>query len=526
MLDIARPLRLGGVMESVLGVADVRIAEELAMASLPPDALMQRASTALSVFCAQVLRETNGKVTGSRVVVLAGSGNNGGDALWAGAFLARRGVSVTALLMSSSWHRESANALRQAGGRVEPIDLEVHTRLIDQADIVLDGILGIGGAGALRAVAAQAAAITAASSALTIAVDIPSGIDADTGAVADSSAVISADVTVTFGCLKPGLLVSPGAQHVGEVVLVDIGLETAGTGTTSIARVDGEDAADCLRRPGPSDNKYTRGVVGVVAGSPPYPGAAVLCTGSARLGGTGMVRYAGTAADVVRQHWPEVVLSHASVSQSGRVQAWVFGPGAGTDADAAQRLEETLVSQVPVVVIDADGLTLVAHDDHLRRLVVERSARGLITVVTPHAGEFVRLGFELGEGADADRIESVRRAAAALRCVVLLKGHETVVADPDGNVFINTCSDSALATAGSGDVLAGLVGSMMASEAAAIDSLTARDAAFVVACAAYVHGLAGVVAASDSQPVTAQDVLAALPKAIARVQLECETGHL
>lgn len=504
-------------MEPAYTVAQIREAEQLAYEGLPEDTLMQRAAFGLATHCARLLRADRGLIAGAKIVVLAGSGNNGGDALWAAAFLARRGASVTAILLAPAWHRESAAALVRSGGRVEPVDLGLHGRLINEADVVLDAVLGIGGSGALRSPAAEVAALAAASPATVVAVDLPSGVDADTGAVADPGAVVVAEETVTFGCLKPGLLVSPGADHAGQITVIDIGLQFGAVGAPALHRMTEPDAALLLPMPGVRDDKYTRGVVGVVAGSEPYPGAGVLCSGSARLGGAGMVRYAGGAPEQVIARWPEVVIASTGPANAGRVQAWVAGPGAGVDAQARTRLVEVLQSDV-AVVIDADGLTLVSQDQELRDLVAERRREALTTILTPHAGEFARFGFPLAQGSDSDRVGAVRAAAASLGAVVLLKGHETVVAEPNGTAFVNTLSDSALATAGSGDVLSGLLGSMLAAEIARNAGLDFVGAAELAACAALVHGLAGQIASSDGYPVTSEWVLAAVPEAISTLR--------
>jgi hydroxyethylthiazole kinase-like uncharacterized protein yjeF len=177
-----------------------------------------------------------------------------------------------------------------------------------------------------------------------------------------------------------------------------------------------------------------------------------------------------------------------------------------------------LDAQVPVLV-DADGLTLIARDENLRGILKKRYSAGLTTILTPHAGEFARLGFDLAVGARADRIRAVQAAAADLGAVVLLKGHSTVVAAPTGETFINTLTDSALATAGSGDVLSGLVGSLVAAQVARSGHLGGAAIADVVAAAALIHGLAGQLAAETLRPVTASDVLAAVSTAIADLRL-------
>ncbi len=215
--------------------------------------------------------------------------------------------------------------------------------------------------------------------------------------------------------MKPGLVVGAGRGYAGTVHLVDVGLVLAAP--TARVLTDAE-AADRLTDPGSADDKYSQGVVGVVAGSATYPGAGVLCTGAALRTRPGLVRYAGTAAEGVRAAWPEAVVTAGRPADAGRVQAWVVGPGMGTDDDARSVLAEVLATDLPVVV-DADALTLLAADPGLAR---DRAAP---TVLTPHDREFARFGWGLG----ADRIGAARAAAADLGVTVLLKGDATVVAD-------------------------------------------------------------------------------------------------
>lgn len=466
-------------MHGVWPVADVRAAESALMARLPDGALMQRAAHALSVHCGRLL----GDVYGSSVVLLVGSGSNGGDALHAGARLARRGARVHAVLIEPERaHAGGLAALRHAGGRaVSTVDARP---LIDAADLVVDGILGIGGRGGLRGAAAELAALTGPKP--TVAVDLPSGVDADTGAVGESA--IRADATVTFGALKPGLVSDPGAHRAGQVRLVDIGLE----GDLPEARIlvlEAADVAALLAVPGESDDKYTRGVVGILAGSAYFPGAGVLATGASLRGGVGMVRYAGRAPEQVHSRYPEVVVQAGTLPHETRVQSWVVGSGLGTDEDALTLVRDALGTDVPVIV-DADAITLVARHPELVR---DRTAP---TILTPHDREFARIAGAPGE----DRIAAARRAAADLNAVVLLKGNATIVAEPGGRAFANPTGTPWLATAGSGDVLSGLIGSLLA---------TGVDAPMAAAAGAYLHGVAGQLAGAAGQP-TAMDVLDAV----------------
>jgi hydroxyethylthiazole kinase-like uncharacterized protein yjeF len=468
----------------VYSVEQIRAAEGALMARLPDGALMARAATGLAVECTALL----GPVYGRRVALLVGGGNNGGDALYAGAALARRGAQVRALLLAPDRaHAGGLAALRRAGGRAVPAAPEQ----LRGADLVVDGIVGIGGRGGLRDAAAALA--RAADGSLTVAVDVPSGVDADTGAV--EGPAVRADVTVTFGALKTGLVVGAGSVRAGELRLVDIGLGAALPPPRTMV-LEATDVATLLPTPDATSDKYTRGVVGLVSGSAAYPGAGVLSTGAAINGGAGMVRYAGGAGDAVRARYPEVVVQDAPPGEL-RVQAWVAGPGMGTDEPAHRVLAQVLRTDVPVVV-DADGITLLGRAPELLR------GRPAPTVLTPHDREFARIA----DGPSADRLGSARAAAATLGATVLLKGDTTVVAAPDGRAWLNRTGTPWLATAGSGDVLSGLIGSLLAA---------GLEPPLAAAAGAYVHGVAGQLAAVDGPP-SAVDVLAALRPALRAIR--------
>ncbi|MFD8066757.1 NAD(P)H-hydrate dehydratase [Streptomyces parvulus] len=481
-------------MRTAYGVETVRTAERQEMARLPEGALMQRAAAGLAAACAEVLGRVAGRVYGGRVVLLVGSGDNGGDALYAGARLARRGAGVTAVLLAPERaHGPGLAALRRAGGRTVAGGPEAGTgtavELIARADLVVDGIVGIGGRGGLREEAVPLADAAARSRAAVVAVDLPSGVDADTGEV--RGAAVRADLTVTFGAHKPGLLVDPAREYAGSVRLVDIGLPLPGE-AAELEALQHADVARLLPAPGAESDKYRRGVVGVAAGSARYPGAAVLAVAGALRGGAGAVRYVGPAGDAVIARFPETLVSERGPRRAGRVQAWVVGPGAGDDAGT---VAEVLAAEVPVL-IDADGLRL-ADRDAVR-------ARTAATLMTPHAGEAAALLGVAREEVEGARLASARELAARYGATVLLKGSTTVVAGADGGpVRVNPTGTSWLATAGSGDVLSGLAGSLLASGLSALDAGSA---------AAYLHGLAGRFAA-DGAPAGAHDVAEAIPRA-------------
>jgi hydroxyethylthiazole kinase-like uncharacterized protein yjeF len=360
--------------------------------------------------------------------------------------------------------------------------------LILRADLVVDGIVGIGGKGGLRSEAVPLAEYAAGSRAAVVAVDLPSGIEADTGEVRGTA--VRADLTVTFGTHKPGLLIDPGREYAGSVRLVDIGLELPEE--AELEALQHVDVAARLPVPGAESDKYRRGVLGIAAGSARYPGAAVLAVSGALRGGAGAVRYVGPAADAVISRFPETLVSDQGPARAGRVQAWVVGPGVGDDASA---VAQVLGADVPVLV-DADGLRL-ADRSAVR-------ARTAPTLMTPHAGEAAALLGVSRESVEGARLASARELALRYGATVLLKGSTTLVADPAGGaVRVNPTGTAWLATAGSGDVLSGLAGSLLAA------GLSALDAGSV---GAYLHGLAGRLAA-DGAPLGAHDVAAAIPEA-------------
>jgi hydroxyethylthiazole kinase-like uncharacterized protein yjeF len=476
-------------VREVFTAEQVRTAERTVLARVPPGTLMRRAAFGLAVYVTRLVALLR---IPRRVTLLVGAGDNGGDALWAGAELRRRGFGVTAVLLDPERaHTEGLAALRHAGGRVVTVGPEA-SAAVERASLVLDGIVGLSGRGPLRPAAAELVDAAARADVAVVAVDSPSGVDPDTGAV-DGPAV-TAVATVTFGALKP---VHVLAEHrCGVVELVDIGLwpELPAPHAHVLHEVD---VADRWPVPGPTDDKYTQGVTGVAAGSATYPGAAVLSTGAAVLATSGMVRFAGTAADPVRAHWPEVVATD-DISTAGRTQAWAVGPGIGTDDGGRALLAAALEHDVPMC-IDADGVTLLAEHDDLRAAVAGRPV-----VITPHDREFARIAGKVG----TDRIGSARWAATALGVTVLLKGNATIVADPDGRTLVHPSSSSWAATAGSGDVLTGIIGALLAA---------GLEPWWAAGCATFVHGRAAELAAAGA-PAPASMIQAMIPSAVRSIR--------
>ncbi|MGN0100211.1 MAG: bifunctional ADP-dependent NAD(P)H-hydrate dehydratase/NAD(P)H-hydrate epimerase [Dietzia sp.] len=487
----------------------VRAAErpliEAAAAVGDPDAVMRRAAAGVAHHTAALLRERTGGVYGRSVTLLVGSGDNGGDALYAGAVLRARGCRVEAVLLSPDRvHERGLAALRRAGGRIRRT--EGTGRGFAVPDVAIDGVAGLGGGGPLRETAARVVAAMDAAGVPWVAVDLPSGVDADTGTVHDPH--VRATLTVTFGMLRRAhLLASPAC---GRVEVVDIGAAEPRPGPGVVMRPDPVEVGRGWPVPGPHDDKYSQGVVAVRAGSERYPGAAVLCVSAAVAATSGMVRYVGSGAEAVLASRPEVVC-HPTVAEAGRAQAWVVGPGGGTGPDAVADIDAVLAHGCPTV-LDADALTcLAAHP------VLLRGATAPV-LLTPHAGEFDRLtgGWDRG-----DRPGALRRYVAGLRdrgieATVLLKGRVTLVDDGETTVAVD-CGSSWAATAGSGDVLSGIVGAVLASVGAAGGS-----AAWPAAAGAVVHGEAARRAAhrhaGGGAPIGASDLLAAVPGAISALR--------
>lgn len=544
----------------------VRAAEEPLLAAGRP--LMAHAAFALAGAVVEQLIARQGRVRGGRVVLLVGAGNNGGDTLYAGALLARRGVRVLALCTTDRPHEEGLAALRRAGARaVRVVDAgsgpprtgtvgtpesdrpepghpdDATDRPAEQlpvgaavaeawtADVLLDGLLGIGGRGAPRGVAgllvgllddllAEAGRPSSLPGAATrsgrgdagrdgplvVAVDLPSGIGVDDGSLPDGP-VLRADLTVTFGGAKAGLLLPPADAHAGRLRVVDLDLPLSAQ-TAPVGRLSAPEVAGLWPVPGPRSHKYTRGVLGVVAGTRTYPGAAVLTVTAAARAGVGMVRYLGPdeVTEVVLRARPEVV--HGA----GRVQAWVLGPGVDpADADQADRVRAAISSAVDQrlpAVLDAGALDLVP--DRLPGRFV----------LTPHAGELAALLTRRGHRTDRAAVEArpwdaARCAHEATGATVLLKGSTTVVVGEGGTCYAQADGPGWLATAGAGDVLAGLLGALLAGRSEDLTDDPAL-AARLAAAAALVHGRAAEVAVPGG-PVTALAVADALPATVAEM---------
>ncbi|WP_204313979.1 bifunctional ADP-dependent NAD(P)H-hydrate dehydratase/NAD(P)H-hydrate epimerase [Bifidobacterium saimiriisciurei] len=502
--------------------------------------LMRMAASATAMTARVMMARAHVSPDAARITLLAGGGDNGGDGLFAAAELASDGVDVTVVAVGRSLHEAGFAALRAAGGEVIVLDADAEIPGVDgpqdaqeaadlfeeavsaaeSSHLVIDAMTGIGLHGELRGIPAQVAAALGEHGQLpdviatpcgagrdgfplVLAVDAPSGVGIDDGTL--PGPYIPADVTITFGALKPCDLLPPAAYVCGQQVLVDFGFDTEPF-LPAVENVTQRTAAQSIRLPHVNDSKYSRGVVGLVTGSDEYPGAAVLSSRAAVLSNVGMIRYVGPriAQDMVLARVPEAVMG------KGHVQSWVVGSGVPSgpdegDMDAQRRRIAALLAhyspdedgseELPPVVVDAGALDLLPENCVPQVLI------------TPHAGELARLLSERDEEVSvqdvlAEPLNWATRAWELTGATVLLKGAVTVVVgdDGDGNphVFVSGSGPAWLATAGAGDVLAGVIGAVLAQNAETLVRLPDQMAVFA-AVGAYIHGLAAGMASESFQ---------------------------
>jgi NAD(P)H-hydrate epimerase len=458
-------------------------------AGTPVEVLMERAGRAV----ARAVRRRLGGVYGRRVVVVAGKGNNGGDGLVAARVLRAWGMRVATFALEDG------------------IDRRALGRELDRADLVVDAMFGTGFRGVLSGDAEWAAEQLDETTFPVVAVDIPSGVDGLTGALAGPG--IRATETVTFAAVKPGLLFDPGRERAGDVQIADIGIDP---GAVAAGVTEEADVAAWLPARKPSTHKWEVGGVMVVGGHTGMTGAPMFVSHAAMRAGAGIVwcgvpgqdaAAAGSGSEVITLALPATdegaldTRAAATVRRDlDRFHALVVGPGLGGH-ERTQTAVTQLVTDAPIpVVLDADGLNALRGD--LSPLRARHSTLAGPTVLTPHDGEYARL---VGEPPGADRIEAARRLATAADSVVLLKGSTTVIAEPGdrGRIAVNTTGGPWLATAGTGDVLSGIVGAFLARGAGAFEA---------AAAGAWVHGRAADRAGHTG--MIAGDLIAAIPAAL------------
>jgi NAD(P)H-hydrate epimerase len=461
-----------------------------------------------------------GGTYGRRALVVCGKGNNGGDGFVAARYLDAWGVRACVLALALEDLRDPAGAnlrrLDVTEVRVRPVSAERLARELDRADVVVDAIFGTGFHGAPEGAGAEAIDAVNASGVPVVAVDVPSGVDGETGAV--PGAAIRADLTVTFGAAKAGLVLLPGAARAGVIEVAEIGFPPDLL-RGDLALVEAEDVPGWLPAREPDTHKRRAGYAVVIGGSRTMAGAVALMAAAAYRGGAGLVAAAvptsilsvvqGAVREAVFAPLPETDAGSAD-GGTGRLEeilaqagAVAIGPGMTTHERTAAWIREVVrASRIPVV-LDADGLNAFAGR------AAELAERAGDLVLTPHEGEFARLASTSAADVAADRVGHARKLAAETQAVVLLKGSRTVIAAPDGAVRVNPTGGPFLATGGTGDVLTGVIAGLLARGLAPVDAASA---------AAYVHGLAGALAARERGVGTAAgDVLDRIPAAFAEV---------
>lgn len=454
-------------MRPVITAEEIRAAEQRCFDANPGVDLMARA--------AQAVAEVAGEFQGD-VLVVVGPGNNGGDGLFAAALLApTRTVRLWPVLGRA--HEAGLAAARQAG--CEEVDAQGAMLALGVTGLVIDAFVGIGSRPGLPPEVALLAGACRAHQVPVLAVDHPSGLATDS-CVAHQS--FEATTTLTFQALKPCHVLTPAAERCGEVRVADIGVSI---GEAGLREVEEPDLAEWYPWPGPTSHKYSRGVVLLDTGSQRYPGAALLSCAGALYTGVGMVRYTGAApSSLVLGRYPSVVVD------KGRAQAAVIGSGWG-EAD-----------EVRAASVAALGVPVVADADALRSLPGRHLDGWLLT---PHAGELARLLEADREAVEADPVGHVRRAAVRTGATVLLKGATQYIAEPSGRVTIALRGPAWTAQAGSGDVLAGMCGALMAG------GLVAWQAATLAA------SLQALAAAVRPGPYPPDEVARRIPEVLAQV---------
>jgi len=519
---------------SLLTAAQMRAADAAASATfgIPSLLLMENAGRGV----ADIARVELGGAGQGTVAVVCGAGANGGDGFVAARHLALAGIAVRVVIaaprdkihgdaatMLAALERVASVAVEDGSGWSEPARWGA---ALAGAGVIVDALFGIGVRGAVGGVPGAAIAAMNAARARKLAVGVPSGLDADSGRA--EGAVFRADVTATMGARKLGLYVEADAP-VGRVEVVGLGvpLPTAGAGARSFL-LDGPAVAARLPRRSSSAHKTSSGHLLVVAGSPGKTGAAVLVGQAALRAGAGLVTLASTAAgqaaldakvvEVMTAAYADSdagapdVAARAIAKLAARAQAIVIGPGIPTGDRMRDVVRTVAATATQPVVVDADALNALATD--APSVLVQAAAP---RVLTPHPGEMGRLTGAPTAAVQADRLGHATRLAAATRAIVVLKGARTVIAVPDGTTFISPIACAALATAGSGDVLAGVIGALLAR---GCDALAAAQ------CAVYVHGVAGMdLAAALGDGVAAGDLPQAIAAVIARLMAGSQRGE-
>ena len=515
-----------GIIKGLKEVLELKLMTSAQMREMDRRAIEEYGipSTLLMRNAARATAETAMELGGDRgrAAVFCGSGNNGGDGVAAAAYMIIRGYSVRTFLTGSREKMtddtsEMERRLCEVGGKLEKFtEIENITDYVNSCDVLIDAMFGTGLHSALRGEALIAAQIINASGVPVVSADIPSGVVSDTGEVPGEA--VRADVTVTFSLPKIGLYAEPGCLYAGKIRIEDIGIpdDLILAADSTIRAVTADDVRLLARKRDAHKGDFGRDLI--IAGAPGFTGAPVMAAAAASRMGAGLVHlgvpesiYGVTAArctDVMPFPLPTDIDGLVSWDARGpiaekleRCAACLAGPGLGRSY-MLDSLIEKLVRETKVpLVLDADGINAVSGNTDIL------DEAGSTVILTPHAGEFARLGGDISRG----RIAEAAGFAVSHSCVLVLKGHRTVSAFPDGSVYINTTGGPAMAKGGSGDVLAGMITALCG------QGLPVKKA---VTAAVYLHGLAGDICAEElgEYSVTPDDLLRAIPEAVKSVQ--------
>lgn len=460
-------------------VNEIRQVEQEALANSPSYALMQRAGTAAGELAYELLQSSEKE---RRVLVLAGPGNNGGDALEAASQLMNAGLKVYITLPYSADHlTTNAQQALQNAKASRATFIASDDAAINNTDwaMVIDGLFGIGLSRPITGPVQDLVTTVNQMTCPILALDVPSGLNADTGAiVGDADGIaIQATHTITYIADKPGLHTCEGRDHAGAVTVATLDIGTDRFAPPTMQLNHPELFSKCLRPRRHNTHKGSYGDVSVLGGSHGMVGAAVLAARAAAKCGAGRVFIACLADSLLYDSMQAELMSRLASNIDYSTTTTVAGPGLGTSRLARDILGKAIVANTPLV-IDADALNLIGNEPALQEKLLARSAA---TIITPHPLEAARLLASTTQQIQGNRIAAARALASTFRATTILKGSGTVIAAPDGTVVLNTTGNPALATAGAGDVLAGLSGALLAQGCPEWEAALA---------AVYLHGLA------------------------------------
>lgn len=440
-------------------VNEIRAIERTALAALPPGTLMQRAGKASAELALMLIGNARDK---AKVLVLAGPGNNGGDALETAAHLAQAGLKISVLLYADpdKYPPDAQQALHRARNSTAdfPDTRQLSGLLSTEWALIIDGLFGIGLTRPITGTLRTSVEAINALACPVLALDVPSGLDADTGnIIGENGIAVQATHTITFIGDKPGLHTAHGRDYAGKVHVDTLQIEAKHFMQPQALLNDVSLFSGSLRRRAHNSHKGSYGDVAVIGGAPGMGGAAILAARAAAKCGAGRVFAAFLEdAPTYDSAHPELMcrlvqdLDFAS-------KTLVVGPGLGTSRNAHEALTKALNASTPLV-LDADALNLIASEPALQQMLTQRSAT---TLMTPHPLEAARLLATSSAVVQADRLAAVRKLAGRFAAIVVLKGSGTVIARPDKTIAINTTGNPGLATAGTGDVLAGICGALL-----------------------------------------------------------------